>query len=208
MRYFLGVAAAITASVASPAMASTLYSNPLLTGAIVSPGSVGFSANSGSAQSGALSFKLNGFASLDGVNFFEDDFTLMLNGAPILTLSYDLGGGGSNAVFSNLYGATISGGANAYFQGGTLLINIASLPLIAGSNSFSFSYDSPTGGSLSDPLNGHAGPQGLGDEGWGVSDVLLTGSVPEPASWALMIAGFGLTGAAMRRRNRVHVTYA
>jgi hypothetical protein len=26
------------------------------------------------------------------------------------------------------------------------------------------------------------------------------GGVPEPASWALMIAGFGLTGAAMRRR--------
>ena len=27
--------------------------------------------------------------------------------------------------------------------------------------------------------------------------------VPEPASWALMIAGFGLTGAALRRRGRV-----
>lgn len=27
-----------------------------------------------------------------------------------------------------------------------------------------------------------------------------TGAVPEPASWALLIAGFGLTGAAMRRR--------
>lgn len=26
------------------------------------------------------------------------------------------------------------------------------------------------------------------------------GTVPEPASWALLIAGFGLTGAAMRRR--------
>ena len=32
--------------------------------------------------------------------------------------------------------------------------------------------------------------------------------VPEPASWALMIAGFGLTGAAMRRRIPVRVTYA
>ncbi len=28
----------------------------------------------------------------------------------------------------------------------------------------------------------------------------LTGNVPEPASWAMLIAGFGLTGAAMRRR--------
>jgi hypothetical protein len=28
----------------------------------------------------------------------------------------------------------------------------------------------------------------------------MTGSVPEPASWAMMIAGFGLIGGAMRRR--------
>jgi hypothetical protein len=33
--------------------------------------------------------------------------------------------------------------------------------------------------------------------------------VPEPASWALMFGGFGLVGAAMRRRQRtVSVTYA
>jgi PEP-CTERM motif len=34
-----------------------------------------------------------------------------------------------------------------------------------------------------------------------------TQGVPEPASWALMIAGFGLVGAGMRRR-KVTVTYA
>lgn len=28
----------------------------------------------------------------------------------------------------------------------------------------------------------------------------LSGAVPEPASWALLVAGFGLSGAAMRRR--------
>jgi hypothetical protein len=28
----------------------------------------------------------------------------------------------------------------------------------------------------------------------------FTASVPEPAAWALMIAGFGLVGAALRRR--------
>jgi hypothetical protein len=44
-----------------------------------------------------------------------------------------------------------------------------------------------------------------------VSVELLSGvvGVPEPASWALMIAGFGLVGAALRRRQRtVSVTYA
>ena len=28
----------------------------------------------------------------------------------------------------------------------------------------------------------------------------IAAAVPEPASWAMMIAGFGLTGAALRRR--------
>lgn len=33
-------------------------------------------------------------------------------------------------------------------------------------------------------------------------------AVPEPASWALMIVGFGMVGAAMRSRRRVSVAYA
>jgi len=37
--------------------------------------------------------------------------------------------------------------------------------------------------------------------------VSVTG-VPEAASWALMIAGFGLVGGALRRRNKVSVTFA
>ena len=41
------------------------------------------------------------------------------------------------------------------------------------------------------------------------ADFGQVGGVPEPASWALMIAGFGLIGAAMRhRRERVRVTFA
>jgi hypothetical protein len=38
------------------------------------------------------------------------------------------------------------------------------------------------------------------DEFWHGLTVGTTGAVPEPASWAMLIAGFGLTGAAMRRR--------
>jgi len=35
----------------------------------------------------------------------------------------------------------------------------------------------------------------------------VTGAVPEPATWAMMIAGFGLVGGAMRRRS-TKVAYA
>lgn len=40
---------------------------------------------------------------------------------------------------------------------------------------------------------------GPGNEGNILDNVLLT-AVPEPASWAMMIVGFGLAGGAMRRR--------
>lgn len=41
---------------------------------------------------------------------------------------------------------------------------------------------------------------GLAPEVYSPSVLSYSGAVPEPASWAMMIAGFGLTGAAMRRR--------
>lgn len=48
-----------------------------------------------------------------------------------------------------------------------------------------------------------AGYTGGSDEEWGLDGLRidLTGTaVPEPGSWALMIAGFGLAGASLRRR--------
>lgn len=39
-------------------------------------------------------------------------------------------------------------------------------------------------------------------------DTGSTPAVPEPATWALMLAGFGLIGAALRRRQRRHAKVA
>jgi hypothetical protein len=35
-----------------------------------------------------------------------------------------------------------------------------------------------------------------------------TNGVPEPATWAMLVVGFGVTGGAMRGRRKVRVTYA
>jgi hypothetical protein len=42
----------------------------------------------------------------------------------------------------------------------------------------------------------------------GVSLYSTGPAVPEPATWALMLGGFGFIGAAMRRRQRTVVTFA
>ena len=59
-------------------------------------------------------------------------------------------------------------------------------------------------GNHSIDVTGNWGPKG-GSFG-GQLDFTVA-AVPEPATWSLMIGGFGLLGAAMRRR-RVSVSYA
>jgi hypothetical protein len=55
-------------------------------------------------------------------------------------------------------------------------------------------------GSIYDPY-----ATGLGEVRFNSADV---GAVPEPATWAMMIGGFALVGATMRRRHKVAVSFA
>jgi hypothetical protein len=56
----------------------------------------------------------------------------------------------------------------------------------------------PSGGAVFNPSAYEAGA-------YDAFSIGTAGAVPEPASWAMLIAGFGLTGAAMRRRRSTAV---
>lgn len=49
-----------------------------------------------------------------------------------------------------------------------------------------------------------AASQDAGDEGFGIDNILVTAvaPIPEPATWATMLVGFGVVGTSMRRRPR------
>ena len=158
--------AAIATLFGSSAHAGVILAGP--TPAMATDQSFSLNFNSGAATAG-LSFILDGYLSLDGQNFYEDDFLLKLNNNQIFSGKLNLGGGsnsGSQAnVYSNPFAAILSNptnnGTGTSFNGGKETFSFAGLPVNIGSNTLTFTYMS-----LADAT--HAGFQGLGDEGWGV----------------------------------------
>ncbi len=83
-------------------------------------------------------------------------------------------------------------------------------------NVLTVSFNGASGQTLNLPINGNGGVSYFGftsDSGftsvtinrpgldnWGIDGISFNGTVPELTSWAMLIIGFGLTGAAMRRR--------
>jgi hypothetical protein len=188
------------------AHAAILFAGASPSAQMATDSSFNVSFNGGSGGMATLSFILDGFRSLDGRNTFEDDFSLSLNGAALIAGTFNLGGGGADVVFLEPAGATItnvSGNGTAItFTGGE--VDIATpVTLASGLNTLTFGYTS-----LGGP---DAGFQGMGDEAWGAQDIEVTtpegrgvvGELPEPAAWALMMAGFGGAGAMLRSRRRL-----
>jgi hypothetical protein len=74
-----------------------------------------------------------------------------------------------------------------------------------GSGTFSLQYDS----ALTSLVLGQFGVRyqstGLDGEGSGTGTEIPPPGVPEPATWAMMLLGFGAVGYAVRRRRRTHL---
>ncbi|WP_128923996.1 hypothetical protein [Bradyrhizobium guangxiense] len=187
--------AALSVLLAHNAEASLIYSAPAATGPIATNQTYSLTFNSSPVAAG-LSFVIDGYTSLDGQNFYEDDFSLKLNNVLIFSGTFNLGGGSNSGSQSNIYynpfGATFTNltgnGTGIGWNGGQEALSFTGLPLIAGLNTLTFGYTSLG--------SGHAGFQGLRDEGWGIEKVAVT-AVPGPtvgagaASFAFAACLFG-----------------
>lgn len=189
----LSAVAALTLST-FPAWAVPFLSTPADVSGPLNGGSVThiISSPGASAIGGAtLTFDLDGFLSVDGDNCCTDTFTLTVNGATLFTGGFNMGGGGVNFVTISDPGVTIvSTTSFGNFAGGLTKFSVAHT-LLSGDNAYVFDY-----GSM----------QGLGDEGWGLTDVVISADVagasgvPEPLTLSLLGAGLMGLGAIGRRR--------
>lgn len=138
-----------------------------------------------------LSFVLGGSQRVVGTDNF---FTRFIFGP----VSQSFSGGAGTGVLSSLGGSGFLAGTSTFNR------NIASnMPF--GTSSFSF----VAGNSGSIRLAfGSSSRDNVGPLLDNVSLDITSGAVPEPATWAMMILGFGLIGAAMRRRQTVRVSFA
>jgi hypothetical protein len=178
-----------------PASAATFYTDGAtdFTGQYRGVGAVDAATHSwgSAAGSAAISFDLFGARSVDGVNGFQDLFTVAVNGIDVFAGSFNMSGGGANLVSLNTFGwmaTTTTNGTGGFFEGGVTTVT-GFVNLIAGLNTFTVTFS-----------NIAAGNQGTGDESWALNN-LAVASVPVPPALPLLAVGLmGLGLVASRKR--------
>ena len=199
-------AAAVAAAVASPAMAKDTRSvnvKPPTTSslpAVVSPCDLGLPTPDATACAGYFAGNLlNGSStdvanqqaaidSLPGTFTWDGNWTGLVNAGRTLSGPGDLQNGNQLNFGTTMFGLTIVGAHFGNVDGP------------AGNVSVFWLFDFGTTGANFVTLDN---PQG-----WSNAALYTTGSppppptVPEPATWAMMLVGFGAAGAAMRRNRR------
>ena len=126
----------------------------------------------------------------DGVSGeFEETFTFDVDDRFRLG-SFDISSIASGALSDvNFTSVTFNGVEfNILAQGRQEFRNLFDQVILAGNNTIT--------------VRGTSGAQGA------FSGTISLAAIPEPATWAMMVGGFGVIGASMRRRARVKIAYA
>lgn len=198
IKSILGGAFAALVITAAPAAAATVTFTPLISPSAGTAGDGttylenGLTFTSSIASSNALYH----WGSSDSVNADAGGATLFQN-FPSHFITVTATGGGSFTLNSfDLADAYNAGGggsvAFSWTDGSGTSTSFLALDNAIGLQTFTFNYTGVTSFSLQQEA-----PY------FQVDNIVFneaTNAVPEPATWALMIAGFGLVGAAMRRR--------
>ena len=147
-----------------------------------------------------LSFDMYAIRSLDGNHEFccgPDAFKVTVDGVTVLLDSTFTTWSGNTQDYPTVGSAHGSGsiGTSADAFGYGLYFG--------GADIYRFSFDVPsTASSIKFSFSGNT-DQDWADEGFGIDNVKVsTSAVPEPSTYALMIAGLGLGGLMARRRAR------
>ncbi|HWI84784.1 MAG TPA: PEPxxWA-CTERM sorting domain-containing protein [Sphingomonas sp.] len=207
---FLALLCASAACLAAvPAQAATVYSNGPINGTIS-----GWTINNGYAVSN--SFTLSSAATITGFTFggwsYPTDTFLSVDYG--FSTSPDYAVTGTAAVAG---GATIPGTGFGFYEVRDYSASIAPVTLAAGTYWFAlqnavtaqnnYAYWDVNNGPSAAYENAYGDVNGYFGGSSSSAFTLTTGSVPEPASWAMMVGGFGLIGGAMRAR-RTNVSFA
>lgn len=223
----------IIGACAMPAMAANLLTNGgfesgtaagwIQSTAPSSNGTAGVFANGANAPVSGLSTTVNAgggnfvyLTGQGGPGGYELRQSFTLANAQIVTIKFD--------HFANNYGgAVFSGNGLDPFAGPPVQFALVDL-ISASTGAFSTAgqiqsfFSGADGGSNPNPWTSYSFNVSLGAGTYairfaqadnqlfftqGVDNVFVGGAVPEPASWAMLIAGFGLVGAAGRRRRAV-----
>lgn len=145
----------------------------------------------------------------DGTN--QNGYLLVLGGQGY-GLGVRGGGAGNSLYIHRIVNGAFSGAlglvSNVFTPGGSYAIRVDGI-----GSQFNIYVDNVLKTSLNDSTFGHGlvglydtqpGPGGSGTPStfldFSVTGTLVNGAVPEPATWAMMLTGFGLVGGALRQR--------
>lgn len=132
--------------------------------------------------------------------------TILAERFGIVTMQFSTVVNNVSFSYNNFAGQQFQGTLNAYGANGALLQNL----VLTGGNGWEVKTLTASGISRIDLVAARSNGTTLI---FGIDQLNFTpaaaGAVPEPASWAMMIGGFGLVGGAMRRRSaRTTVRFA